>query len=76
MSWIVWRLRDPQALQVKARPAINGYVLDKGCNAGLKRLWISLRARRAGIICGVAPLVKDTPFTARRALQLMPARLA
>ena len=33
--------------QDKAQPAVNGYSLNKGCNAVLGYLWASLRARRA-----------------------------
>ena len=72
-------------IQDKAQPAVNGYSLNKGCNAVLDYLRASLRARRAAVICGVASLVKGTPFPARRALhpkgtsfgaQLTAARLA
>ena len=76
VSHIKWRLRAPQKIQVKAQPAVNGRPLNKGCNAGLSLLGGSLRARREGIICCVAPLGKDQPFPARRALQLIPSRLA
>ena len=76
VSCIKWLLRAPQKIQVKAQPAINGCPLNKGWNAGLSLLWDSLRARREGIICRVAPLAKDQPFPARRALQLIPSRLA
>jgi hypothetical protein len=78
--------------QDKAQSAVNGYSLNKGCkayrvlltpltyihvgHAGLGHLGGSLRARREGIICGVASFVKDSPFTARRALQLIPSRHA
>jgi len=63
-------------IQDKAQPAVNGYSLNKGCNAVLGYLWASLRARRESVICGVAPLVKGTPLPARRALQLTASRLA
>ena len=63
-------------IQDKAQSAVNGYSLNKGCNAGLSHMWVSLRARRETIICGVAPLGKDMPFPARRALQLMASRHA
>jgi len=64
-------------IQDKAQPAVNGYPLNKGCNAVLGHLWASLRARRETVICGVASLVKGTtPFPARRALQLTASRLA
>ena len=62
--------------QDKAQPAVNGYSLNKGCNVVLGHLWASLRARREAVICGVASLVKGTPFTARRALPLTAFRLA
>ncbi len=48
--------------QDKAQPAVNGYSLNKGCNAVLGYLWASLWARREAVICGVASLVKGTPF--------------
>ena len=53
--------------QDKAQPAVNGYSLNKGCNAVLGHLWASLRARREA---------KGAPFPARRALQLTASRLA
>jgi len=62
--------------QYKAQPAVNGYSLNKGCNAVLGYLWASLRARREAVICGVASLGKGTPFPTRRALQLTASRLA
>jgi hypothetical protein len=62
--------------QDKAQPVVNGYSLNKGCNAVLGHLWASLRARREAVICGVASLVKGGPFPARRALQLTAFRLA
>ncbi len=63
-------------IQDKAQPAFNGSSLNKGCNEGLDHLWASLRARRAVIICGVASLEKDMPFSARCAVQLMASRRA
>jgi hypothetical protein len=63
-------------IQDKAQFAVNGYSLNKDCNAVLSHLWVSLRARREAIICGVAPLGKDQPFPARRALQLTASRHA
>ncbi len=63
-------------IQDKAQFAVNGYSLNKGCNAVLSHLWVSLRARREAVICGVASLGKDQPFPARRALQLTASRLA
>ena len=62
--------------QDKAQSAVNGYSLNKGCNAVLGYLWVSLRARREAVICGVASLVKGMPFTAKRVLQLTPSRHA
>ena len=62
--------------QDKAQSAVNGYSLNKGCNAVLAHLWTSLRARREAAISGVASLVKGMPFPARRALLLTAARLA
>jgi hypothetical protein len=62
-------IRDPQMAQDKAQFAVNGRSLDKGCNAELSHLWVSLRACREAVICGVASLGKDQPFLARRALQ-------
>jgi hypothetical protein len=62
--------------QDKAQSAVNGLSLNKNCNAGLGHLWASLRARREAVICGVASLVKGTPFSARRALQLTASRHA
>ena len=63
-------------IQDKAQFAVNGYSLDKDCNAVLGHLWVSLRAWREAVICGVAPLGKDQPFPARRALQLTASRHA
>ena len=62
--------------QGKAQFAANGYSIGKDCNAALVHLGTSLRARREAVICVVTPLVKDTPFTARRALQLTASRHA
>ena len=62
--------------QDKAQFAGNGYSIGKSCNAVLGHLVASLRARREAAICIVAPFVKDTPFTARRALQLTASRHA
>jgi hypothetical protein len=63
-------------IQDKAQSVVNGYSLNKDSNAVLGHLGSSPRARREGAICGVASFVKDTPFTARRALQLTPSRHA
>ena len=82
MSEVVWyidlpvHIRDPQMIQDKAQSAVNGYSLNKGCNAELSHLWISLRAWRVAIICGVTSLEKGMPFSAKRALQLMATRHA
>jgi len=62
--------------QDKAQSVVNGCSLNKDWNAGLGHLWASLRARREAVICGVAPVGKDTPFPARRALQLTASRHA
>ena len=63
-------------IQDKAQYAVNGCSLNKGCNAVLSHLWVSLRARREAVICGVAALGKGAPFPARRALQLTASRHA
>jgi len=66
MSELVWHFdsrvhfRDPQMTQDKAQSAVNGYSLNKDCNAGLGLLWASLWAQRVVIIYGVASLGKDT----------------
>jgi hypothetical protein len=65
-------------IQDKAQFAVNGYSLNKDCNAVLNHLWVSLRAQREAVIwrCRLraptlgASLGKDQPFPARRALQL------
>jgi hypothetical protein len=51
----------------KAQPAVNGYSLNKGCNAVSCHLWASLRASREALVRGVTTLGKGWPFTARRA---------
>ncbi|MEE8221278.1 MAG: hypothetical protein V3R21_05920, partial [Woeseiaceae bacterium] len=43
------------------------HVLYKDCNAVLEHLGSSLRASRAAVVRGVAPLGKDAPLPARRA---------
>ncbi len=71
-------------IQNKAQVAVNGYSLNKGCNEVLGHSWASLRVRREAVICGCrlrapalgAPLGKDQPFPARRALQLTDSRRA
>ena len=60
----------------KTQSAVNGYPLDKGCNAVLSHLWASLRARREAVICRVTLLGKDAPLPAERALQLTASRRA
>ena len=62
--------------QNKAQFAVNGYSLNKDCNAVLGHLWVSLRARREAVISFVTPLGKDQPFPARRASQLTASRHA
>ncbi len=62
--------------QDKAQSAVDGCSLNKGWNAGLSHLWVSLWARREAVICGVASLEKGMPFPARRALQLTVSRHA
>ncbi len=71
-------------IQDKAQFAVNGYSLNKNCNAVLSYLWVSLRARREAVICRCrlrastlgASLGKDLPFPARHALQLTASRRA
>jgi hypothetical protein len=63
-------------IQDKAQLAVNGYSLNKSCNAVLSHLGASLRAWREIVICGVASLEKGTPFPARCALQLTASRHA
>ena len=63
-------------IQDKAQFVVKGHSLNKDCNTVLSHLWTSLRARREAVICGVAPLGKDQPFPARRALQLTASRHA
>ena len=38
VSYTMWRLRDSQMLQDKALFAVNGYSIDKNCNAVLGHL--------------------------------------
>ena len=63
-------------IQDKAQSAGNGRVLFKGCNAVLDHLACSLRASREAVVRGVAPLGKDAPLPARRALRPTASRLA
>jgi len=62
--------------QDKAQFAVNGCSINKGCNVVLSHLWVSLRARREAVICGVAFLEKGMPFSAERAWQLTASRHA
>ena len=68
--------RATQQRQDKAQPAGNGEFLAKGCNAVLALLCGSLRAGREAVARGVAPLGKDSPFPARRALRSTASRPA
>ena len=68
--------RATQVIQDKAQSVENGRVLFKGCNAELDHLGGSLRASREAVVRGVAPLGKDMPFPARRALRPTASRLA
>ena len=52
--------------QDKAQSAVNGYPLNKGCNAVLSHLWASLRARREAVICDVTLLGKSCNAVAER----------
>jgi hypothetical protein len=60
----------------KAQPAGNGMVLFKGCNVVSDHLDSSLRASREAVVRGVAPLGKDAPLPARRALRSTASQLA
>jgi hypothetical protein len=59
-------------IQDKAQSAVNGCSLNKGCNAELSHLWVSLRAWRVAIICSVTSLEKGMPFSAKRLEKGMP----
>ena len=63
-------------IQDKAQPAVNGYSLNKGCNAVLGYLRASLRARRAAVISRVSSHVKGTPLPSIRAIHLKDYLLA
>ena len=63
-------------IQDKEQHAGNGTVLFKGCDTVLDHLASSLRASLEAVVCGVAPLGKDAPLPARRALQSNASRLA
>jgi len=62
--------------QDKTQFEVNGYTLNKNCNAILGHLRVSLWAKREAIICGVTHLGEDIPSPAIRVLQLMPSRCA
>ncbi len=63
-------------IQDKTLSAEKGYSLFKDGDNLLNHLASSLRASREGIVRGVAPLGKDAPLPARRALRPTPSRLA
>ena len=63
-------------IQDKTLSAENGYSLVKDGDAVLNHLASSLWASREGVVRGVAPLGKDAPLPARRALWPTPSRLA
>lgn len=62
--------------QDKAQSEINGYSLNKGCNAVLSYLLASHWARREFVICGVVFLEKDMPFPTEHTVQLTFSRHA
>ncbi len=68
--------RVSQMIQDKTLSAENGGSLVKGGDNLLNHLASSLRASREGVVRGVAPLGKDVPLPARRALRSTPSRLA
>ena len=68
--------RANQMIRDEAQSAGNGRVLFKDCNAVLNHLVCSLRAGREAVARGVAPLAKDSPLPARRALRPTASRLA
>ena len=63
-------------IQDKTLFAKKGYSLVKDGDAVLNHLASSLRASREGVVRGVAPLGKDAPLPAKRALRPTPSRLA
>ena len=63
-------------IQDKTLSAEKGYSLVKGGDAVLNHLVSSLWASREGVVRGVAPIGKDAPLPARRALRPTPSRLA
>ncbi len=63
-------------IQDKTLSAENGNSLFKDGDAVLNHLASSLRAGQEGPVRGVAPLGKDAPLPARRALRPTPSRLA
>ncbi|GAB4198641.1 MAG: hypothetical protein Tsb002_33750 [Wenzhouxiangellaceae bacterium] len=56
-DFVTFRARLSQ--QGKARPAVNGRALDKGCNAAMLAQAYSRRASRKALIGGVSSLGKD-----------------
>ncbi len=68
--------RATQMFQDKVQSAGNGMFLFKDCNAVLEHLGSFLRAGREAVVRGVAPLGKDAPFPARRALRSTASRPA
>ncbi len=63
-------------IQDKPLSAENGGSLIKDGDNLLNHLASSLWASREGVVRGVAPLGKDAPLPARRALRPTPSRLA
>ncbi len=68
--------RVSQMIQDKTLSAENGCSLFKDSDNLLNHLASSLRASREGVVRGVAPLGKDAPLPATRALRPTPSRLA
>jgi len=62
--------------QDKAQSAVNGYSLNKGCNAVLGYLWASLRARREAVSCKARLAGNGVPFTRDATPQMTASRLA
>ncbi len=65
-----------QMIQDKAQSEGNGMFLFEGCNVVLDHLGSSLWASREAVVHGVAPLGKDAPLPARRALRPTASQLA
>lgn len=68
--------RAHQIRQIKAQLAGNGPVLVKSCNAELANLVGSRRARRCGVVRGVALAKNSSLFRHQRTLHLTPQRHA